>query len=648
MRTSITTLLFFIAVVFGEPAAAQDRSLYWDAMTVHVQVDAQGMLHVTERQSIVFDGAWNGGERSFELRSWQSLSLQGIAEIDPQTQARTPLREDSDLDDVGDYRLDGTVLRWRARSADDPPFANTTKTYEIAYSIAGTLFREGDHYVLEHDLAFPERSGTIRTFDATLELDPAWQGDNVPTRWHEENLQPGEHVFAHASLRHVGVEQPTAVAREMAIPTTSGSPMLRYGLLGGMIVFMLAQIIALLRREKQHGRLEPPIPLDEIDERWLRDNVFDRAPEVVGAAWDLDTAESEVAALLARLAQQGALKTEVRSTGSGWFKRDVMYMELLCERDRLAAHERELIDKLFIGGSRMTDTDKIRKHYSKSGFTPAEYIKKGIEAQLPMIFANRLAIPLWARLTTAALLVAAIVTLVISMIGAPGIEAAVMPAVFVLFGLFVLSIVFAYLYRANVYELRGRMLRTLIGLGAMYGVVAFLLLAGVVALIPLAMVGVTLWALGLMNSVFNMMRVRERNESLQLRRKLSSARAYFERELKSPSPALKDEWFPYLLAFGLGPKIDKWFKKIAPASTRAMTRTSTVTGGGSSSGSASAPPTWTGGGGTFGGGGASGAWSSAVGSIAGGVAKPSSSGSGGRSSSGGSSRSSGGGGGGGW
>ena len=647
MRYLRLGFLLFVAVLAGLPASAQERSLYWDSLVVHARLDAQGTIHVTELQTIVFDGAWNGGERSFQLRSWQSLSLRGMAEIDPQTQARTPLREDGNLDDVGDYRLDGTVLRWRARKSDDPPFAGTTKRYEIAYSVGGALYPEGDRYVLEQDLAFPNRSGIIRTFDATLELDPAWEGENVPTSWHEENLQNGESVFARATLRHVGVEQPTAVARIADIPTTSGAPLLRYGLLGAMILFMVVQIAALLRREKRHGRFEPQVPLEQIDERWLREHVFDRPPEVVGAAWDLDTAESEVSALLARLAQQGALKTEVRSSG-GFFKRDVMYMELLCERDRLAEHERALIDKLFIGGSRMTDTEKIRRHYSKSGFSPAAYIKQGIEAQLPMIFANRLAIPVWARLMTASLLIAGVVTLVISIYRAPGIEAAVLPTVFVLFGVYVLTVVFAYMYRTHVYELRGRMLRTLIGLGAMYGVIAFLLLANVVPLIPLAMIGATLWSLGLMNSVFNMMRIREREESLQLRRNLASARAYFELELKSPAPKLKDEWFPYLLAFGLGPKIDKWFKSIAPASTRSMSRASTLPGGVSSSRPSSSPTTWTGGGGTFGGGGASGAWSSAVGSIAAGVAKPSSSSSSGRSSGGGSSRSSGGGGGGGW
>lgn len=653
MRISTTRTLFLVALLFvALPTIAQERALSWDALTVHVRIDAQGVLHVTERQAMVFDGDWNGGERVFQLRSWHSLALQSFAEIDPQTQASTSWRENSDLAEVGEYWLNDTVLRWRARMPSDPPFMNTRKTYEVSYSIAGALVPQDGKYILEHDLAFPDRSGPIRTFDATLELDPVWAAEEgAQTRWHEEDLNPGESVFARATLTYTGAGLPQAALSEGAIPSATAEPMLRYGLLGIVIAFVILQVVALLRREKNHGRFEPPMPLEQIDEQWLRANVFVHAPEVVGAAWDFDTSASEVSAMLARLAQQGALKTEVRSTGSGWLKRDVMYLELLWDHNRFAAHERALIDKLFFSGSRMTDTEKIRQYYKSTGFAPAEYIKQGIEMQLPLIFANKLAVPRWVRWLTAALLVAGVVTLFVAVYRAAGdIEPAMLGTTAVLLGCYVVTLVFAYFYRINVYELRGRMLRTMIGIGALYAVLAFVLLAGVVELTSLGLVSLTLLALGFMNSIFNMMRIRERVESLELRRKLASARAFFEQELKSEQPRLEDAWFPYLIAFGLGPRMDKWFKTIAPRSSRTIVHSGSPIGGSSGSSRSSATasaPTWTGGGGAFGGAGASGAWSAAVGSIAAGVSKPSSSSSG-RSSGGGSSSSSGGGGGGGW
>jgi uncharacterized membrane protein YgcG len=644
-----TTLLLILGLCIVRVAGAQDRSLSWDALTVSAQLDAQGALHVIERHAMVFDGEWNGGERTFQLRSWQSLALNGVSEIDPRTQAAVVWSE-GDLSDIGEYQLNGNTLRWRSRMPADPPFTNTTKVYEISYVLSGVLIPDNGVYRLEHNLAFPDRAGVIRTFDATLAIDPAWLAVDVPTRWHQENLQPGESVFVNASLQYVGAGEPAALAKVSSLPSATSAPALRYTLLLIVIAFVAVHVIALLRREQRNGRFEPALPLDQIDEQWLRRNLFDRPPEVVGAAWDLDTSASEVAALLARLTQEGALKTEVRSSGSGWFKRDVMYMELLCDRDRLADHERELIDALFFGGSRMTDSQKIREHYAKSGFTPAAYIKKGVEAQLPIVFASKLAVPAWAKWLTAALFVAAIATFIVAVIQGPDATPPLLIGEIILLVCFIVGLVFAYVYRSNVHELRSKLIRTLICVGLMYAVLAFVLISGRIAIVLTGTVSLTLLTLAFVNSIFNMMRMREVGESLELRRRLTSARIYFEQELKKPQPNLKDEWFPYLLAFGLGPKIDRWFKSTGAEASPGVRRSSSGAGVGgslgSSSSSSSSTPAWTGGGGTFGGAGASGAWSAAAGGIAAGVAKPSSSSGG--SSGGGSSSSSGGGGGGGW
>jgi uncharacterized membrane protein YgcG len=646
MRRITTVVLFVVSLWACAAAIAQERSLYWDSLTVHARLDADGAMHVKERHAMVFDGAWNGGERSFRLTSWQSLKLEAFGEIDARTQAPVPWRDD-DLSDVGEYELNGNVLRWRSRMPEDPAFASTSKTYEIDYVIEGVLVPDEGRYHLEHNLAFPDRSGVIRRFNATLELDPVWAATDLPTSWHAENLEPGESVFAVATLSYVGAGQPQALASITSLPSATAQPGLRVALLLIVLGFVIAHFMALIGRERCNARFIAPLPHEQIDERWLQEHVFNRPPEVIGAAWDLDTSASEVSALLARLAQQGALKSEVRSSGSGWFKRDVMYMELLCERDRLADHERELIDALFIGGSRMTDSDKIRRHYSKSGFTPAALIKSGIEAQLPMIFAKRVTVSKWPKLLTVLFIVAAVICFVGAMIQGPDQQAAVVIIGLVLLACYVFSIVFAYQYRVNVYKLRVRLTRTMIALSVMCAVLAFVLIGGRIAMVTFGLGALTLLTLAFINSVFNMMRTREMPESLELRRKLVSARLFFERELKSPTPKLKDEWFPYLLAFGLGPKIDRWFKSVAGESSRNLSRAGVASGYSGGSTAASSSSSWTGGGGAFGGAGASGAWSAAVGSIASGVAKPSSSSSGG-SSGGGSSSSSGGGGGGGW
>jgi hypothetical protein len=161
----------------------------------------------------------------------------------------------------------------------------------------------------------------------------------------------------------------------------------------------------------------------------------------------------------------------------------------------------------------------------------------------------------------------------------------------------------------------------------------------------LAVVGVGTVALAMARATFNILSTRESAEGLIRRRELERARDYFERELRKDQPQLEDRWFPYLLALGLAPDVDKWFRRFGGVArgvggTMRTSPGSFSTGGGSSSGGSS----WTGGGGSFGGAGASATWAMAATAMSAGVSKPGSSSSGG----GGGGGSSGGGGGGGW
>ena len=96
MRTARLLLLFLL---LPAPLLAQ-RQLSWDALDVTARLDATGALDVVERQTMVFSGDWNGGERTFNLRPRQKLTFVGIERIDPSTGLRVALTEDSSLDDV--------------------------------------------------------------------------------------------------------------------------------------------------------------------------------------------------------------------------------------------------------------------------------------------------------------------------------------------------------------------------------------------------------------------------------------------------------------------------------------------------------------------------------------------------------------------
>jgi uncharacterized membrane protein YgcG len=165
-----------------------------------------------------------------------------------------------------------------------------------------------------------------------------------------------------------------------------------------------------------------------------------------------------------------------------------------------------------------------------------------------------------------------------------------------------------------------------------------------------ALAGLTVWLIALINSICNRARLALTPERVALRRRLAAAREYFREELRKPSPAFSDSVYPYLLAFGLGPHVDKWFKAFSGTANATRVASGSAIGSTSigSSSSGNSPFSGFGGGGGFSGGGGGASFGAAIGSIASSVPSPSSSSSSGGSSSSSSGGSSGGGGGGGW
>src|SRR5687767_5177110 len=113
-RSLLGALLIFSAL------SAHARSLYWSSVAVDARLDRDGVLEVSETQAYVFDGDWNGGERSFSVRPRQSLKILGVERIDGAN--ILPLSA-GNLTAVDQYQMmDGNVLRWRSRLPTDPEF----------------------------------------------------------------------------------------------------------------------------------------------------------------------------------------------------------------------------------------------------------------------------------------------------------------------------------------------------------------------------------------------------------------------------------------------------------------------------------------------------------------------------------------------
>lgn len=646
----IRTLVIALAMI-ALPGAmtAQSRVLKWPEISVTAHLDRDGVLQVQERQTMLFSGDWNGGERVFSVRFGQKFRLESLARIDSISNSPVPLTE-GEIDRVDGYDMfSGNTLRWRSRLPDDPLFDYTVRTYELAFTYGQILEPRSDGvYELSHDFSFADREGDIDKFSLRLTLDSVWvpPGD-FTGRYETTALAPGNGFVIHLPLQRTSADLPAAVRFGASTST-------RNSLLGVLIAGLLLSLLRLIVHEKRMGRFAAVLSKDAITPGWLQQELFIHLPEVAGAAWDDNTSQAEVAATLARLVQEGKLTSRVETRKVLVFSRHVLHLELKTDRTTLRQHERSLIDKLFTSTGTTTDTDRVRKRYERSGFDPAATIRPGIAKLVNAMASGRAPGKVSARFTQA-LFFLAVVLIALGILREPFDGVAAAGTIIASLVAYAAARIFAAVWRGRITD------RVFVGAFGLSVVVTMVYLYGRIMLFenglrvgPLVLAGLAVWLLALINSVMNAARTQQSAERIAARKRMVAARNFFRDELKKRDPQLSDQWYPYMLAFGLGSHVDRWFKAFGAhvASARGATiATSRMSGVGHSSGGPSSTAvsqgfTGFGGGGGFSGGGVAASFGAAIGGMASSVSPPSSSSSGGGGSSGGGS--SGGGGGGGW
>ena len=628
LRNAILLALSFSLAAVAQPQA---RDLHWRSISVDARLDSEGRLHVAERQQMVFNGDWNGGERIFNLRMKQSLDFERLTRIDDSGEEHPLSRGDLSVVDHYDWG-DSHTIRWRSRLPSDPPFERTEISYLLQYTLNNVLIPRGDHYLLDHDFLFPDREGVIEKYAIRLSVDPPWQaGLSIPESISGGPLPPGRGHVLIVPLTYAAPGRPRAV-------WFGAGAWQRYGL-GALLALAVASLYALFyRREKSLGRFDPLTPAHEIDESWLQSNVFSLLPEVVGAAWDESTGAPEVAAVLARMVAEGKLESEIRRKRSFLFARDVLHLKLCVDRSELKGYERDLIKALFFSGD-TTDTDSVRKHYGSKGFDPASKIREPLKERIRSLGGEgrKAPQPTWKT------------AVVLALIGLALLGASVwlqFDEIFFVGAVFLCGInacIWAMVFAARSRDAVANVRRSTASFSAILFFIVvpilFFLFSGALRVSAWALAGATLLCIAMVRGALEMAKSRQGADRIRFRKKLAAARQWFGDELAKPAPGLRDEWYPYLLAFGLGSDVDRWFKAYGGSEGYS----GMGQGIGSSSSHGSSAGRWSGGGGAFGGAGASASWAAAAGAMAAGVSS-SSSGSGG----GGGGGSSGGGGGGGW
>ena len=630
-----------VFVLCTTPLQSQGRSLFWPEISIDARLDADGRLHVVERQTIRFSGDWNGGYRAFDLEFGQDVTVTGLERLDTLSGEWMPLIE-GDLDRVDGYDWVEGQLRWRSRSPNDPPFDSDDLTYRLHFTYDNVLQPQGgDEYLLDHNFAFANRDGIVSRFQVNLEVDPAWRvPEGFTGRYEAGVLAPGENFVVNVPLTRVAAAPPAGV--KLGAPTAA-----RYALAAALVAAFIGLFMRLMKRERRLGRAEPLMPRSQVTPEWLGKNVFAHRPEVVGAAWDDSTAAPEVAATLARLVQEKKLSSSVREKGALFFKSHVLSLRLEVRRNAFTGYERQLIDALFDPGSETTDTERVRERYKKTGFDPAALIRKELAKRVDVLSDGKGEAP--SRIPGLVLVALALALLIAGGVARQeDIPVAVITVAISLFVYFI-SLAFAHAWRGRVSNIRRAALWFLVPMGALLAAFTYVVLVANQFRVGVIMVaGLTLWMIALVHSVLNFAASRQSPERIAKRKELAAAREFFEEELGKPEPALEDEWFPYVLAFGLGPHIDRWFDSFG-GERHNVARSGISSGAAVASSASSRGGGWTGfgGGGGFGGAGGGASFGAALGSMAAAVPSPSS-GSGGGGGGGGGGGSSGGGGGGGW
>jgi uncharacterized membrane protein YgcG len=702
-RQWLLLIMVLLATTVGQVEA---RSLHWRELDVTARLDADGRLHVRERQVMVFSGDWNGGERRFRVPPGQRLEFTRIARVDPVTGVEIPLQQGRlTATDRWDWQGRDTV-RWRSRLPSDPVFSDTAIVYVLEYTLTGILLQRADGYLFDHDFAFPDRTGEIERFHLDLALDPVWQAQStLPPAVERAHLAPGESVVLTSLLRHTQGEPAffstgaEGRARGATVPAPVVPAWLRPLLLAGLWLLFVLKAIAFCRHEARLGRFA--ILAEPVDRAWVKRHMLALAPEVVGATWDKTTGAAEVAAVIARLVQEGKMASRVEHPTFALFGHrlpipggPILHLTLQQERSRFKGYERRLVDGLFVRGD-TTDTRLVRNYYREKNrsFDPVDRIRQPLEARVQRLTGTTAGPWWWSWIPSTLLFVLGLLLMVLGSLSpetfadarfkamagvmSGGFLLMVVPAALVfwrlgafrkrlwvlaalLCGWSVFLLIAANLLQqqdlrplllpigvllvcwsitaivAHVYCQRAEAVRAWALLLLLFGgclLVALSLLSLRLPASALHLAGLACVAAAWINATFNQARSKDTAAGIDLRRRLAAARAWCRAQLAREQPELDDTWFPYLLAFGLGPQVDSWFRAFGAVNASA---------GGGLAGQADSMGGFSGGGGAFGGAGAAGAWGAAASGFAAAASSSSS------SSSGGGGGSSGGGGGGGW
>ena len=156
-------LVLVMALIWIVPASAQEKTLYWDRLDVHVKVNQDGTFRVEENARIVFThGLFHYGTRNIpmgRLTDITDITVSDPGRVYQNSGSGAPYTFQTAHSD-GDL-----VIKWYYPAAE-----NEARTFTIGYTVHGGLryYDEGDQ--LWWKALFPDRPAPIRHSTVTVTL----------------------------------------------------------------------------------------------------------------------------------------------------------------------------------------------------------------------------------------------------------------------------------------------------------------------------------------------------------------------------------------------------------------------------------------------------------------------------------------------
>jgi hypothetical protein len=304
---------------------------------------------------------------------------------------------------------------------------------------------------------------------------------------------------------------------------------------GFPIVCLLLWILFAIREVWRHG----VAPGEEVDERVLRETLYNEPPEVIAARWSGVAKRPRIETFLRRLEQQRKVALVIE-------EKDVS-LRLIAPRDQLTPYERAGIDPLIPEGWEVT-SEQIQARHAEEGFDPTN----GPYAVLTQIAAESNGppkSPWYSRLTSFAIFASGIYTLIFNLKESPSQPLLIFAA------LVGSSMATAFwpdattriLLRSTIWAVFLPLIAIVIATAIVFAInLAPQSPLSVYGAGGLALVMVAVCKAGLAASA-----TRESRAAMQRRAELVRVRRFLRREVRSEHPRLRDDIGPYLAALGL-------------------------------------------------------------------------------------------------